>query len=668
LATLYPNLRLWRISAGQKSAEATKTPEQPRAPTRTGSADEADEVRLALVWSQEVVPTDQWSPTLAWSPDGQWLAAKTKDYSNVRLCDLSGRRGLSFRGLGDVQSLSWSPDSRQLAMGLWDERVAVCDAQTGQAVWIGVHLPGGEVAVFNGAGQLLPGQENKMNLFDQHLAYVVEHPDGRMEVVKPSQFVARAAELASQVTPPEWAKPVPTLPDGSIDLLPLVEIKPDANPEIDWTRDGKTLVAPHKDARQHLPIPITLSGDYDFIVQAEAPERVEGLRLLLQADGHQVDSIVCLDGHVTGLELIDGQHAGENDTLLRESLLGQGKKFQLTCQVRRNQIRVLLDDRTIVEWEGDFNRLSVTNSWGSSVVDGIFGLLAHAPYRIHELKLIPRSDEAKQSVNTIGDRAVAEKLLQMGANLIIRQSGQEQGLPLPNGLLRVVEVHFNSPLSDVDMPAVGVLLATLDQLRTVLLHHCEVTDDGLKQLPPLHSLNRLSLSDTLVRNPIAALSIDPNRFGSLDLTDTLLDDQAFEEIGKWDRMNGELGLARTQLTDDRLRRLNVLPKLGALGISDNPLNLSEEVIRQLVRFESLQHLSASKIPATEERLMQLAEIKQLAGLDLSDTQTTDRVLEQLKTLPNLRGLTIKNTPATEAGMKAFQAARPNCQVKWSPAP
>jgi len=72
--------------------------------------------------------------------------------------------------------------------------------------------------------------------------------------------------------------------------------------------------------------------------------------------------------------------------LLRESLLGQGQKFQLTCQVRRNQIRMLFDVRTIVKWEGDFDRPSVTNSWDTSALDGVFGLLALAPLTIRRRK------------------------------------------------------------------------------------------------------------------------------------------------------------------------------------------------------------------------------------------------------------------------------------------
>jgi serine/threonine protein kinase/WD40 repeat protein len=662
LATLHPNLRLWRISATQQSAESGNDPAQPTAPA--GSADDTGKASLSIVWSHDFISC-AWSPA-AWSPDGRWLAMETANPNVVRLSNVEGRRGLSFRGLGDVQTLSWSPDSRQLAMGLGDESVAVCDAQTGQAVWIGVHLTGGEAAVFSGAGQLLPGQEKKMDVLDQHLAYVVEHPDGRMEVVKPSQFPARAAELAGQAPVPEWAKPVPTLPDGSIDLMPLVEIKADAKPETDWTRDGKTLIA---SAGKPLPIPISLSGDYDFVIQGEATERVEGLSLLLQADGHPFESVLCASGHISGLQLIDGQDIGQNETVLRESLLGQGQKFQLTCQVRRKQIRALFDDRAIVEWNGEFERLSAGAYWGTFAADGLLGIMAQAPYRIHELKLVPRSDEAKQSVSTFGDRAVAEELREMGAETHIRR-GSEKRIwgptgELPGGFLRVIGIYVPDLVSDVEMARLAVLLRSLPQLGQLSPFPSDITDDGLRQLPPLRSLRGLALSGTLVRNPIAALPSDATPLTLLHLSNTQLTDEGLEGIGKCSSL-GELFIERTQLTDERLLRLPVLPKLQILKIANNPLELTEKAIRHLAEYPSLSQLDLTSIPANEESLMQLAELKQLWQLNLGGTKTTDRVLTQLQTMPNLGVLYIRNTPATEPGVKAFKAAKPNCTVEWSP--
>ena len=115
------------------------------------------------------------------------------------------------------------------------------------------------------------------------------------------------------------------------------------------------------------------------------------------------------------------------------------------------------------------------------------------------------------------------------------------------------------------------------------LSAADISDDGLKNLAGLKRLNGLCLDGTLVRNPLAVLSIDRNRFGTLDLNDTPLDDEAFDEIGKCVD-DGELHLTRTQLTDDRLLRLN-FAETGTLNIADNPLELSEEAIRQLVRFD-----------------------------------------------------------------------------------
>jgi hypothetical protein len=127
-------------------------------------------------------------------------------------------------------------------------------------------------------------------------------------------------------------------------------------------------------------------------------------------------------------------------------------------------------------------------------------------------------------------------------------------------------------------------------------------------------------------------------------------------------------IERTQLTDERLQRLPVLPKLGLLKVANNPLELTEKAIRHLAEYPSLNQLDLTKIPATEESLMRLAELKQLWGLILDGTKTTDRVLAELQKMLNLNKLTINNTPATEAGVKAFKAAKPNCQVDWSPAP
>lgn len=672
LATLHPKLRLWRIGPPRVERGQARTKDVSntvvRAPDDLTAADggqksegETGAPDITLVWSQDW-QVSTYTPCLAWSPDGQWLACD--GYSGfLRLWNVDGRRGCSLRGqMTDPESLSWGPDSRHLAVGLSDEKIMVYDAQTGQTDWVGVHLPAGEAAVFNEAGRLLRGQD-KMNLLDQHLAYVVEHPDGRMEVVKPSQFPARAAELARQVTAPEWAKPVPTLPDGSIDLMPLVEIKPDAKPETDWTRDGQTLVAA---AGKPLPIPITLSGDYDFVVQAEVPDRVEGLHLLLQADGHPCESVLCAAGHISGLQLIDGQQVGQNESVLRQSLLGQGQKFQLTCQVRRKQIRMLLDDRTIVEWKGEFDRLSAGGGWGTVAGDGLFGLLGDAPYLIREMKLIPRSETAKQP---IGDRSVAENLREMGCAFRGRlwngQTFNNTREP-PPGFFRISYVQTGL-LYDADVPSLAPLLAALPELSVLDLGWTDVSDEGLRHLRGLNNLRSIHLAGTLVRNPLVGSPIDKTQLHSLNLNATDLLPEAFDEIGKCPMLSGCL-LSGTQMSDDRLLRLGVLTNVQDLVMSDNPLELGDEVIKQLARFAALRALYIERIPAAEDRLMRLAQLTQVTGLWLSGTKTTDRVLAELQKMPNLCELAIKSTPATEAGVKAFKAARPNCQVDWSPAP
>ncbi len=463
--------------------------------------------------------------------------------------------------------------------------------------------------------------------------------------------------------PPETPRPHQHRPSPRPETAGPERARQNAKPSSEpHARRGTPLACP--------PIPITLSGDYDFVVRAETPQQVEGLFFLLQADGRPFSSVLCKRGHQCGLELIDGQEVERNETLLRESLVGQGQTFRLTCQMRRNQIRVLLDDRVIIAWDGEFGRLNATSGFGSCAADGILGLVAHGPYRIHELRLDPHSDVAKQSVTSIGDRAVVAELHEMGVYITVRQSGLEREYgptaPMPSAFLRATQIHFAAPLSDADMPRFAALLRSLPQLGRCGLVDTDITDDGLRQVPPLRRLEDFGLSGALVQDPIAALQTDATQLKRLWLANTRLSDEGLEGVRRCSSLR-ELYLERAQLTDERLLRVGVLPQLEKFVLSDNPLELNDEAIRHLARFKGLVDFTADRISANEEGLMRLTELKQVIKLSLAGTKTTDRVLVALEQMPNLRELYLQDTPATEAGVKAFQAAKPDCRVEWSPA-
>ena len=74
--------------------------------------------------------------TLAWSPDGKWIASGCVDGS-VRVWDATTRRTqVTYYGhMSEVNTVAWSPDSRQVASGSSDGTVQLWDAATGKRLF-----------------------------------------------------------------------------------------------------------------------------------------------------------------------------------------------------------------------------------------------------------------------------------------------------------------------------------------------------------------------------------------------------------------------------------------------------------------------------------------------------------------------------------------------------
>lgn len=147
---------------------------------------------------------------------------------------------------------------------------------------------------------------------------------------------------------------------SGINLLRLIDPKRDTVLG-EWVVDGGTLACttPVSDARLQIPyIPpaqynltftFNCSGRHHLSIGLAGPESQFGVTL---------DNFPQV-GWLSGLELIDGKRIDANETKVEGQLLTKKGPVTVLCQVRRRNVRVMLDGKMIINWTGDLKRLSV---------------------------------------------------------------------------------------------------------------------------------------------------------------------------------------------------------------------------------------------------------------------------------------------------------------------
>ena len=176
-----------------------------------------------------------------------------------------------------------------------------------------------------------------------------------------------------------------------IDLLAKVELPRDCVKRDrfgDWTREGQTFVSPPANTPGLVIVRYEPPPDYELTAVVERMTGNDGVIFGVNVDGRPAG--VCFDmygGPLSGISLIDGKHANENEATVRQAVLIDRKPHTIRILIGRRLVRGSVDDREIVRWEGDPKRLS-SNEVFPNPKQLWFGAGYHQ-FKLHKLELRP---------------------------------------------------------------------------------------------------------------------------------------------------------------------------------------------------------------------------------------------------------------------------------------
>ena len=191
--------------------------------------------------------------------------------------------------------------------------------------------------------------------------------------------------------------PPPALPKNAVDLLAMIDPQKDAV-KGDWTSDATGLIC---SAGEHirLQIPYVPPDEYDLQMTVDRREGADGLLVGL-AKGN-VQWAVTMDTQApgsfrTGFESIDGQGPSANPTTYNGPVFTNGAEIALEFRVRKAGVSVIAGGKTIIDWRGNFNRLSLPDGWKVKNSNALFLAAWGSRYHFSRIVLIPVSNAGRK--------------------------------------------------------------------------------------------------------------------------------------------------------------------------------------------------------------------------------------------------------------------------------
>ena len=189
------------------------------------------------------------------------------------------------------------------------------------------------------------------------------------------------------------SKPEKAAPDNkTINILPL--LKPEHAVVGEWKIAPNRLETGGYVVARQIRLPVEVPREYTVHVRGtrlatpDATTVILGL-VLVYGNARSIFVMdVYADSGTSGMHMLDGESWSRNSTSLSGFLSKIDQPFDLDAIVRQDGIEIRFDGRTVVDWKGNPNQLTLGLDWRDSA-DGQLVLAAESQYVITELTIGP---------------------------------------------------------------------------------------------------------------------------------------------------------------------------------------------------------------------------------------------------------------------------------------
>ena len=274
-------------------------------------------------------------------------------------------------------------------------------------------------------------------------------------------------------------------------------------------------------------------------------------------------------------------------------------------------------------------------------------------------------DDGLKKINVYARNKLPKDPFVVRSIYILNNKGDmtDEGLKVIAPLRSLQRLSLGSPaLTDKCMETIG----GIEDLRDLLFSDSRITDKGCVHLRKLKNLRTLYFGNALVTDAALENLEGLPEFNGLFARPIpkggpgpKITDRGMTHLRKAANLK-DLDLGGTEITAAGLAELAGLKQLTSLQLEE--ASISDDDLKTIAALPAVTYLRISKTRVTDKGMPILAGMAKLNSLDLGGTAITDAGLDAFSPRSDSGNLRVQNTRVTEEGAARFRAAHPTWTV------